>query len=410
MLRSYSHALDEGRAEEAYRMLSDEARRGISLEAFKRMVKDNPEEVREIAKSLARPTTAPIVTATVTSSTGQELNLVLENGSWKVEATAIDLYAQDTPRHCIQGFVRAVERKRYDVVLKFVPDAHRGRGALLAAVRGRSAVVGPAVYPPWPMRRAWTALPVLVAVAIAGCGETGASTEQDPPEAPPRPTAPLHGRPSVQSDQGARPLVRTTVARGFVRPVAMLRDPNDPDRVLVVEQAGTARWLDGNRPAAGVPFMDLRSQVEFKDERGLLGAAFLPGYAHHPRIAVHYTDAKLHNRVVVYRVANGVVDPLSAQELLTIEQPYGNHNGGQLAIGPDDRLYVGIGDGGSAYDPRENGQNLDSPMGKVLRYDVYWNEIAPKRPKSARDPGGGFDVGESEGEHQYVVVRFIFSR
>ncbi len=125
VLRSYSHALDEGRAEDAYRMLSEEARRGISLEAFRRMVKDNPEEVREIAKALARPTATPLVTATVTSSTGQELQLVLENGKWKVEATAIDLYAQDTPRHAIQGFVRAVERKRYDVVLKYVPDGHR---------------------------------------------------------------------------------------------------------------------------------------------------------------------------------------------------------------------------------------------------------------------------------------------
>ena len=125
VLRTYSHALDEGRAEDAYRMLSEDARRGISLEAFKRMMKDNPEEVREIAKSLARPTSAPLVTATVTSATGQELSLVLEHGSWKVEATAIDLYAQDTPRHAIQGFVRAVERKRYDVVLKFVPDTHR---------------------------------------------------------------------------------------------------------------------------------------------------------------------------------------------------------------------------------------------------------------------------------------------
>lgn len=229
---------------------------------------------------------------------------------------------------------------------------------------------------------------MVVAVAIAGCGETGARTEQDPPAAPPRPTAPLHGRPSVQSDQGAQPLVRTTVARGFVRPVAMLRDPNDPDRVLVVEQSGTARWLDGDRPAAGVPFMDLRPLVEFKDERGLLGAAFLPGYARHPRIAVHYTDAHLHNRVVVYRVANGVVDPLSAQELLTIEQPYGNHNGGQLAVGPDDRLYVGIGDGGSAYDPRENGQNLDSLMGKVLRYDVA-KGIEP--PAALTGPDGTTD-------------------
>jgi hypothetical protein len=125
VLRTYSHALEEGRADDAYRMLSEEARRGISLEAFRRMVKDNPDEVREIAKALARPTATPVVTASVTTSNGQELDLVLENGRWKVEATAIDLYAQDTPRHAIQGFVRAVERKRYDVVLKFVPDAHR---------------------------------------------------------------------------------------------------------------------------------------------------------------------------------------------------------------------------------------------------------------------------------------------
>jgi nitrogen fixation protein FixH len=125
VLRAYSRALDEGRSEDAYRMLSEEARRGVSLEAFRRMVKDNPDEVREIAKALARPTATPVVTATVTSGSGQELQLVLENGKWKVEATAIDLYAQDTPRHAIQGFVRAVERKRYDVVLKYVPDSHR---------------------------------------------------------------------------------------------------------------------------------------------------------------------------------------------------------------------------------------------------------------------------------------------
>jgi hypothetical protein len=125
VLRSYARALEQGRADDAYRMLSDEARRGISLEAFRRMVKDNPEEVREIGKALARPTSAPVVTATVTSPSGQELQLVLENGKWKVEASAIDLYAQDTPRHTIQGFVRALERKRYDVVLRYVPDAHK---------------------------------------------------------------------------------------------------------------------------------------------------------------------------------------------------------------------------------------------------------------------------------------------
>ena len=112
VLRAYARALDEGRADEAYRMLSEEARRGISLDAFRRMVKDNPEEVRDIAKALARPTATPVVTATVTGGNGQELSLVPEGGVWKVEATAVDLYAQDTPRHAIQGFVRAVEGKR----------------------------------------------------------------------------------------------------------------------------------------------------------------------------------------------------------------------------------------------------------------------------------------------------------
>lgn len=125
MLRQYSRALEEGRADDAYRMLSEEARRGTSLDTFRRAVKDDPGEVREMAKALARLTTAPIVTATVTSASGQELLLVLENGKWKVDATAIDLYPQDTPRHAIQGFLRAVKRKRYDVVLKYVPDAHK---------------------------------------------------------------------------------------------------------------------------------------------------------------------------------------------------------------------------------------------------------------------------------------------
>ena len=125
VLSDYARALDEGRADDAYRMLSEEARRGVSPEAFRRIVKENPDEVRDVAKSLSRPTASPVVTAKVTSATGQELQLVLEKGKWKVEATAVDLYAQDTPRHAIQGFVRAVERKRYDVVLKYVPDTHK---------------------------------------------------------------------------------------------------------------------------------------------------------------------------------------------------------------------------------------------------------------------------------------------
>jgi hypothetical protein len=125
VLHAYARALDDGRADEAYRYLSDEARRGISLEAFRRMVKDDPEGVKEIARALQRPTAAPVITATVTSPSGQELNLLLEDGKWRIDASTIDLYAQDTPRHAVQGFIRAVEHKRYDIVMRYVPDEHK---------------------------------------------------------------------------------------------------------------------------------------------------------------------------------------------------------------------------------------------------------------------------------------------
>lgn len=125
VLRAYGRALQDGQADEAYRLLSDESRRGTSLEAFRRMVKDNPEEVREMGRALQRPTTPPVVTALLTAPSGQELRLVLEGGRWRVDATAVDLYAQDTPRHAVAAFVRALERKRYDVLLRFVPDGHK---------------------------------------------------------------------------------------------------------------------------------------------------------------------------------------------------------------------------------------------------------------------------------------------
>jgi hypothetical protein len=123
-LHAYARALEQGRGEEAYGYLSDDARRGVSREAFLRMVKDDPEGVADIGKALDRPTVPAQVTATVTTPSGQDLHLVLEKGVWKVDAASIDLYAQDTPRHAITGFVRAVERRRYDIVMRFVPEAH----------------------------------------------------------------------------------------------------------------------------------------------------------------------------------------------------------------------------------------------------------------------------------------------
>ena len=95
----------------------------MSLEAFRRAVQENPQDAVEIARAIARPSSDPVVTATVTVSTGEELLLIYEGGRWRIDASAVDLYGQATPRQAMLGFLRAVDRKRYDVVLRYVPDA-----------------------------------------------------------------------------------------------------------------------------------------------------------------------------------------------------------------------------------------------------------------------------------------------
>jgi hypothetical protein len=124
-LRAYASALEAGRIEEAYSLLSDDAKREMSLEAFRRMATENPSEIREIAKALSRPASSPIVTATITTPSGESLPLVLESGRWKIDGSAIDLYAQSSPRLAVTAFIRAFERRRYDVLMRFVPDSKK---------------------------------------------------------------------------------------------------------------------------------------------------------------------------------------------------------------------------------------------------------------------------------------------
>jgi hypothetical protein len=124
-LRAYAQALEQGRVDDAYRLLSDEAKRSMSLEAFRRAVRENPQDVIEIARAIARPTGDPVVTATVTVPSGEELVLVYEGNRWRIDGAAVDLYGQATPRQALLGFLRAFDRKRYDVVLRYVPDAEK---------------------------------------------------------------------------------------------------------------------------------------------------------------------------------------------------------------------------------------------------------------------------------------------
>ena len=124
-LVAYASALEGGRAKDAYALLSDDAKKSMPFDAFERMMKENPEEARAVAESLLRPSGTPQVTATVTSPDGKTLLLRYEGGRWHIDRSAVDLYAQDTPEAALRAFLRAFENRRYDVLLRFVPDDKR---------------------------------------------------------------------------------------------------------------------------------------------------------------------------------------------------------------------------------------------------------------------------------------------
>jgi glucose/arabinose dehydrogenase len=118
--------------------------------------------------------------------------------------------------------------------------------------------------------------------------------------------------------------------------------------------------------AAGRPVLDLSSQVSQGFEQGLLGLAFSPDGQF---LYVNYTDLDGDTHVTEFTMTGDTAAEGSSRDVLLIDQPYSNHNGGHLAFGPDGYLYVGLGDGGSAGDPSENSQNLGSLLGKILRID-----------------------------------------
>ena len=214
------------------------------------------------------------------------------------------------------------------------------------------------------MSRRWPVLIalVLVAAACGGSGDSRATTQA----------------PAGASDGGGEePTAQASRARlkrigTFSAPVHVTAPRGDRKRVFVVEQAGVIRVLVRGRRLAR-PFLDIRSRVRAGGEQGLLSMAFAPDYARSGRFYVYFTDTSGDSRVVEYRRASANrAKAGSARQVLFQEQPESNHNGGQIAFGPDDMLYVGFGDGGGAGDrhgPRGNGQNLGTWLGKILRID-----------------------------------------
>lgn len=144
------------------------------------------------------------------------------------------------------------------------------------------------------------------------------------------------------------------------------------DRLFIIEQPGRIKIWDGTQ-VLGTPFLDVSGLVTSGGERGLLGLAFHPDYATNGLFYINYTDNSSADTVVAEYQANppssNTADPTSARILIEIDQPFSNHNGGHLAFGPDGYLYIGMGDGGSAGDPNNYAQNLQSLLGKMLRID-----------------------------------------
>jgi glucose/arabinose dehydrogenase len=154
--------------------------------------------------------------------------------------------------------------------------------------------------------------------------------------------------------------------------------PEGERDLFVVEKGGRLMRLPGGEGEPEV-FLDLSAEVSDGSEQGLLSVAFAPDYARSGLFYVDYTDVDGDTRVVEYRrdASGEAADPDSARELLLVEQPFDNHNGGLLIFGPDGRLYIGLGDGGSGGDPERNGQDLSTALAKLLRIDPRPSGRAP---------------------------------
>jgi glucose/arabinose dehydrogenase len=160
------------------------------------------------------------------------------------------------------------------------------------------------------------------------------------------------------------------VVSGLQEPTFVGAPQNEPGKLYVVEKPGRILVVQNGRVRTK-PFLDIRSLVGSNDsEQGLLSVAFHPSYPTNHRFFVDYTDRNGNTRVVEYRSNGTAALPGSARQLLFVHQPYANHNGGQLQFGPDGKLYVGMGDGGSGGDPGNRAQNLSSRLGKLLRLNV----------------------------------------
>ena len=251
-----------------------------------------------------------------------------------------------------------------------------------------------------------TILMALLLALAAGC--SGAASA--------RTTAPTLLSPSATPPPDTLRLEPTLTARRFQAPTNLVQ--LESGRALVTEQAGLV-WIFNELhpdPDTVSEFLDITDRVNSRgSEEGLLGIALDPENDRH--LYLYYSAAKP-RRSVVSRFTlspdHSAADPDSELVILEVEQPYPNHNGGQLAFGPDGYLYVGLGDGGSAGDPQGNGQDTSTLLGSILRIDV--SLATPDQPYAIPPDNPFVDPPEADGRAELWAYglrnpwRFSFDR
>ncbi|MEO5939890.1 MAG: PQQ-dependent sugar dehydrogenase [Candidatus Limnocylindrales bacterium] len=186
------------------------------------------------------------------------------------------------------------------------------------------------------------------------------------------------------------------VVGGLTAPLAIVNAGDGSGRLFIAEQGGTVR-IARSGAVLPAPFLDVAAEITSGGERGLLGLAFHPEFPADPRVFVDYTDARGDTQISSFVVDPAIpdrVDPASELRLLHVEQPFANHNGGALLFDPDGMLLVSLGDGGSGGDPQDNGQSLETLLGKVLRIDVD----RPAAPTGGRPYGIPADNPYADGD------------
>ena len=238
----------------------------------------------------------------------------------------------------------------------------------------------------------------LLATGLTACGgdderpQAGATSPRAETAVAERERDSGDGATATQAQGGT---VRLRPVGRFASPLTLTSPPGDRRRQFVVEQGGRIRVVRAGRVLRR-PFLDISTRIVSGGEQGLLGLAFAPDYARSRRFYVHYTDRSGDTRLVEYRrrrSTRDLADPGSARVVLRQDQPEANHNGGQLAFGPDRLLYMGLGDGGGGNDQhgsRGNAQDKGTILGKILRID-------PRRSgrRAYRIPSSNPFVGQS---------------